>query len=110
MKSKFCRRCVQNPASGLLQIGHKLEKLQCHNLLTRCHYKKFFDVALFLLLSLVTSPSFMSISSLVLKLWKLSFIRDWKSEIPPSEFCLIPGDCGELEIPNLSATSLMKCY
>ena len=34
----------------------------------------FFDVVLFLLLSLVTGPNFMSISSLVLKLWQISFI------------------------------------
>ena len=38
----------------------------------------FFDVVLFLLSSLVTDPSFMSISSLVLELWQLSLlIRDW---------------------------------
>ena len=36
----------------------------------------FFDVVLFILLSLVTSPSFMSISSLVLELWKFTFKRD----------------------------------
>ena len=45
----------------------------------------FFDAVLFLLSSLVTGPSFMSISSLVLELWQFSFIRDWpeirKSEI-----------------------------
>ena len=55
----------------------------------------FFDVVLFLLSGLVTGPSFMSISSLVLELWQFSFIRDWpeirKSEIPPSEFCPISG-------------------
>ena len=49
----------------------------------------FFDVVLFLLSSLVTGLSFMSVSSLVLELWQLSFIRDWpeirKSEIPQSE-------------------------
>ena len=48
---------------------------------------KFFDVVLFLLLSLVTDPSFISISSLILELWQFSFIRDWptirKLEIPP---------------------------
>ena len=47
----------------------------------------FFDVVLFLLSSLVTGRSFMSISSLVLELWPFSFIRDSadirKSEIPP---------------------------
>ena len=75
---------------------------------------KFFDVVLFLFSSLVTGPSFMSISSLVLELWQFSFIRDWpeirKSEIPPSEFCPISGDWGELWIPNLARMSLIECY
>ena len=57
---------------------------------------KLFDVVLFLLSNLVTSPSFMSISSLVLELWQFSFIRDWpeirKSEIPTSEFCPLSED------------------
>ena len=48
-------------------------------------------VVLFLLSSLVICPSFMSISSLVQKLWQFLFIKNWpeirKSEIPPSEFC-----------------------
>ena len=74
----------------------------------------FFDVVLFLLSSLVTGPSFMSISSLVLKLWQLSFIRDWpeiwKSEIPPSAFCPISGEWGELWIPNLVRMFLLECY
>ena len=74
----------------------------------------FFDVVLFLLSSLVTGQSFMSISSLVLELWQFPFIRDWpeirKSEIPPSEFCPISGDWGELWIPNLAQMSLIKCY
>ena len=74
----------------------------------------FFDVVLFLLSSLVTGPSFMSISSLVLELWQFSFIRDWpetrKSEIPPSEFCLISGDWDKLWIPNLARMSLIECY
>ena len=74
----------------------------------------FFDVILFLLSSLVTGPSFMSISSLVLELWQFSFIRDWpeirKSEIPPSEFWQISGDWGELGIPNLARMSPIKCY
>ena len=74
----------------------------------------FFEVVLFLLSSLVTGPSFMSISSLVLELWQFSFIRDWpeirKSEIPPSEFCPISGDWGKLWIPNLARMSPIKCY
>ena len=75
---------------------------------------KFFDVVLFLLSILVTGPSFMSISSLVLELWQFPFIRDWpeiqKSEIPPSEFCPISGDWGELWIPNLARMSLIEFY
>ena len=35
----------------------------------------FFHVALFLLLSLVTGPSFMSISSLGLELWQIFFYK-----------------------------------
>ena len=73
---------------------------------------KFFDVLLLLLSRLVTGPSF--IPSLVLKLWQFSFIRDWpeiwKSEIPPSGFCQISGNWGELEILHLTHISLMKCY
>ena len=74
----------------------------------------FFDVGLFLLSGLVTGPSFMSISSLVLELWQFSFIKDWqeirKSEIPLYEFCPISGDWGELWIPNLARMSLTECY
>ena len=74
----------------------------------------FFDVVLFLLSNLVTCRSFMSISSLVLELWQFSFIRDWpeirKSEIPPSEFCPISGDWGELWVPKLARMSLRECY
>ena len=73
-----------------------------------------FDVVLFLLSSLVTGPSFMSLSSLFLELWQFSFIRDWpeirKSEILPSEFCPISGDWVGLWIPNLARMSLIECY
>ena len=72
----------------------------------------FFDIVLFLLSSLVTGPSFVSTSSLVLELWQFSFRRDWpeiwKSEIPLSEFCPISGDWGELWIPNLTWLSLIE--
>ena len=72
------------------------------------------DVVLFLLSSLVTGPSLMSKSSLVLELWQFLFISDWseiwKSEIPSSEFCSISGDWGKERIPNLARTSLKKCY
>ena len=59
-----------------------------------------FDVALFLLSSLVTGPSFMSISSLVRELWQFTFMRDRP----------VSGDLGELGIPSLAAMCLMKCY
>ena len=66
---------------------------------------KFFDVILFLLSSSVTSPSFISISSLDLELWQFSFISDWpeiwKLEITQSEFFPMSGEWGELLIQNL---------
>ena len=57
----------------------------------------------------------MSISSLVLELWKLfSFIQDWpeiwKLEIPLSEVWPLSGDWGKLGIRNLSRVFLIKCY
>ena len=79
--------CVHNAPSGLLQIGHELEKndndarICWHNAIV-----KFFVDVLFLLSNLVTGPSFMSISSLVMDLEQFYFIRDWpeiwKLEIP----------------------------
>ena len=74
----------------------------------------FFEVTLFLLSGLITGPSFMSISSLVLELWHCLFIKDWpeirKSEISPSEFCQISGIWSKQGIPNLARTFLLKCY
>ena len=105
------------PKSGFRNAPNccKLKKWQCrHNFPTWRHRQILFKVVLFLLSSLVTGPSFMSISSLVLELWQFSFIRDWpeirKSEIPPSEFCPISGDWGKLGIPNLARMSLIKYY
>ena len=73
----------------------------------------FLDVVLFLS-SLVSGPSFMVISSLVLELWQFPFIKDWpeiqKSETPSSEFVPISGNWGEFGLPNLARTSLIKCY
>ena len=75
---------------------------------------KFFKVVLILLSSLVTCPSFMSVSSMVQELWQFLFIRGWpeirKSEIPSSEFCPISGDWGTWTIPNLPRTSLIRFY
>ena len=73
-----------------------------------------FGVGLFLLLSVVTGGSSMSISPLVLELWQFLFIRDCpeirKSEIRPSEFGWRSGDWVEQGIPNAARTSLIKCY
>ena len=113
-KCKLCRLYIQNPAFRLLQIGHKLEN---NNGITTCWHDviiNFFWRCFVSMSSLVTGPSFMLMSSLVLELWQHSFIRDWlkiwKLEIPPSESCPISWDWGELEIPNLAQMSLMKCY
>ena len=79
-----------------------------------CLFVCFIYVALFLLSSLVAGISFMSISLMVLELWQFSFIKDWpeiqKSEIPPSEFCLISGDSSKFGIANLAPMILIKCY
>ena len=117
MKCKFYRLCVRNPAAELLQIGRKLEKYQRrHNLLTRPHRQIFFSAVLFFLSNLVTGPSFMSMSSLALELWKiwqLSFIKDWpeiwKSEIPSHEFCPVSGDEADLWYQIWYECLLMKC-
>ena len=85
-----------------------------HNLLTWRHHQFFFDVVLFLLSSVVGVSSFMSISLLVLELWQFSFTKDWpeirKSAIPPSRFCPLSENWGELGIPNLARMFLIKCY
>ena len=73
-----------------------------------------FDVALFLLPSLITGANFMSTSSLVLELRQSYFIRNWpeirKSEISPSEFCPIFGDWGESGIPNFGKNISNKMF
>ena len=76
---------------------------------------KLFDVVLFLLSSLVTGPSFMSVASLVLDLWQFSFIRDWpeirKSEYPRLSFAqFLEAVASELGIPNLARMSRTKYY
>ena len=98
-----------------LQIDPKLEKWKWRqNFLIWRNHPIFFNVFLFLLSSWVTGPSFMPIPLLVLELWQFIFIRDWpeiqRSEIQLSRFCPISGDWGELGIPNLSQTSLIKRY
>ena len=75
---------------------------------------KFFGVALFFFPILVNGPSFMSISSMVLELWQILFIRDWpeicKSKLPSTEFYSISGDQEELKIQSLARLFLAKTY
>ena len=89
------------PESGLRIAPNRPKIRKMTMTFDRRQRQIFFDVVLFLLLSLVTGSSFMSISSLVLKLWQFSFIIDWteirKSEIPTSEFFPISGDWGVVE-------------
>ena len=72
----------------------------------------FFEVALFLLSSLVAGPSFTSISLLVLELWQFPFIRDCpeikKSEIPSFEF--YPISKIEESLNTKFGMSIIKCY
>ena len=67
----------------------------------------FFDVSVFFLSSLVTDPSFTSISWLVLELWQFLFVKNW-SEVRKS----LPNiwKAEQWEIPNLARISLIKRY
>ena len=84
-----------NPASGLLQIGRELKN---GNYITVSQH----EVVLFLLSSLVTGSSFMSISSLVLVLRQFSFKGLSRNpEIGNTLICVLPslivGDWGNKE-------------
>ena len=72
----------------------------------------FLDVAVFLLSSLVTGPSFMPISWLVVELRQFSFITDWpeiqKQEIHLSQFFPTSGDWGKLRMQKMVQTYLIK--
>ena len=106
-----------SPESGLRNAPNwpKIRKMTMTSQFTdMTSLSNFFEVVLFLLSSLVNGPSFISISSLVLELWQFYFVRNWpeirKLEIPPSGFCPISGDGGELWIPNLKRISLIEYY
>ena len=104
----------RNPASRLLRIGCKSKTWGWrHNSLTWRH-RQFFNVFVFPLLSLVTGPSFMLISSVILVLWQFPLIREWKEiwnpEISPSGFCPIFEDRGELGILNLARMFLIRYW
>ena len=103
IQPRDCSKLAKNPKNG------NAVKIFRHDVIIN-----FFGIALFLLSRLVTGPSFMSISSLILELWQFSFIRDWpeilKLEIHPSEFCPISRDWGKFWISNLVRMSLVECY
>ena len=103
IQPRDCSKLAKNPKNG------NTVKIFRHDVIIN-----FFGIALFLLSRLVTGPSFMSISSLILELWQFSFIRDWpeilKLEIHPSEFCPISRDWGKFWISNLVRMSLVECY
>ena len=72
----------------------------------------FFEIVVFLLSRSVTGPSVMSISYLVLELWRFSFTKDWleiwQSEVIPSEFCPIYVDWDKLGIPAFAVSELLR--
>ena len=72
----------------------------------------FFEFVLLHLSSLVAVPSFVSISSLVLKLRRFTFTKDWpeiqKSEISPSEFYPISGDWANFQGYNFYCFCVIK--
>ena len=73
----------------------------------------FFDVVLFVLSGLVTGPSFMSISSLVLELWQFYFIGiDQKSENRNTSTWVLSNiwRLGLVRVPNLVRMSIIKFY
>ena len=84
------------------------------NLSTWSRRINFFNADVFPLSSLVTGPSFISISWLILELWQFWFKKDCrevrKSEIALSGFFPIFRDWDKLRIPNLAWMSLIKTY
>ena len=96
--------CVWNPASRLLQIGHKSEKWQWHHNLLKNFWCCCVSLVMFSYwskfhVSIITGSGVMTIY----------FIRDWpqvwKSEICLSKFCVISGGWSKLGIPNVAQMS-----
>ena len=110
----FYKLSLRNPTSDLIQIDYSSKKWQWSHNLTHNVILNFCETVLFLLSILVTRPSFMSISSLVLELWRFSFTRDCpeiqKVKTPQSGFWPISEDWNEYEIPHVARMSLSKWY
>ena len=111
-KCKFYRLCVRNPASGLLQIGHKSEKWQWRqNLLTwrrRSFFWRWF-------VSLVKFSYWFKFHVNIIAGSRVMTISFYKRlarnpKIGNTSVWVLTNIWGELEIPNLARMSLMKCY
>ena len=109
MKDYNYRPGVQHPDYSKLAINQKNG-----NNITTCRHEiivQFFSTLTFP--SLVTGPSFILISLLVLKWWQFSFTMDWpliwKIGSTDVWVCLFL-DRGKLGIPILVQMSLIKCY
>ena len=92
---------MQLPNCSKLAINRKNDMKSSSN---------FFDVDMFFLSILVTDPSFMSISLLVLEFGQFTFDEKSENWKYPFEFCTISGDWDELKIQNLAQISLIKSY
>ena len=115
MKIKFWR--TKRPESGfwIAQNWPKIGKVTLTSQLTDMASSSVFSCfRVFFLFGLVTGPTLIPISLLVLELWQFSFLRDWPeiriSEIRSSEFYPISGDCGELGKLNLACMNAELHY
>ena len=110
----FHRLCVWNRASGSRQTGHQLWKLQwSNNLPTLTHRQFFWRCSVSFVKFSYWSKFHVNIiagSRFVIIFFYKGLTRYPEAEIPPSKFCPISGDWGELGIPNLVQKSLMKCF
>ena len=102
------------PASGLLQIGHKLKKWQWRHNFPTWHHRQIFFMLFVSLVKFIYWSNFHVIIITGSGVMAIFFIRDWleirKSEISPFAFCPISGDWSKLEIPKLAWMFLIKCY
>ena len=108
---------IDHVSGNWISNGYKMALMFFRNRLQYAYMTSssiWFGFTVLFLSSLITGPSFMSISRLVLELWNFSFIEDWKkiwrSEITPSDFFSIPRDRSEWVTPNLTWMFLIICY
>ena len=105
---------MQNPASGLLQIGNKSGKWEWHHQLLIWHYRQLFwrchvSLSKFSNWSKfnVNIISGSRVMTIVVYKW---LTRNLKFRNTPSDFCPTSGDWSNLGIPNLACMSQMKRY